>query len=84
MEERIVALLEEIRDRQAEALALQREQLDLVRAQAERTSRIQDRAEGLQQTYAETLRRGRVFIFTVIGIIAALLLYVGWLVFRLG
>ena len=82
--ERIVELLEEIRDRQADALALQREQLDLVRAQAERAGRLQDRAESLQQTYADTLRRGRAFIFTVIAIIAGLLLYLGWLMFRLG
>ena len=50
--QRIARLLEEVRDnqrvqieRQAEALGMQKEQLDLVLQQHQKTARLQDRAE---------------------------------------
>ena len=46
---RLMAVLEQIRDNQAAALAMQKEQFELVRRQVERAERIQDRAEELQE-----------------------------------
>lgn len=87
--EQFLALLEEIRnnqrlqiDRQAEALALQKEQFDLVRKQFERTERIQDRAEELQKKSAQLVASSRNVQKVVIPVIILLLAYLTWLNFR--
>ena len=87
--QRLLRLLEEIRDgqklqleRQAEALALQREQFALVRNQAERAERIQDRAEQIQIKSAQLVAGARKAVIVLLPIVAALILYVSWLLFR--
>jgi len=85
----VAALLEEIRDnqkiqleRQAEAMALQKQQFELVRDQYAKTMRIQDRAEALQDKSAQIVAASRKVLAIVIPIIVALLIYVSWLLFR--
>jgi uncharacterized membrane protein (DUF106 family) len=86
---RIAALLEQIRDNQAEQLARQREalelqksQFELVRRQAERTERIQDRAEELQSRGAGLVKAARRSLAVLIPLVIALIVYVSWLIFR--
>ena len=85
---RAIRLLEEIRDnqrahleRQAEVLALQKEQFQLFRTQHEKAQVIQDRAAALQEKSADLVERGRKLFVIVLPIIAALLLYLGFLLF---
>jgi len=87
--QRLVSVLEEIRDnqrlqleRQAEALALQREQFALVQKQQERAERIQDRAEAIQAKSAQLVAGSRKVFTVVIPIIIALIVYLSWLLFR--
>jgi hypothetical protein len=87
--QRLIRVLEEIRDnqkiqleRQAEALALQREQFGLVRKQAERAERIQDRAEEIQARSATLIAGARRTFFIVLPILIVLIGYVSWLLFR--
>jgi uncharacterized membrane protein (DUF106 family) len=86
---RIEALLEQIRDNQAEQLARQREaleyqksQFELVKRQMERTERIQDRAEELQAKGAGIVKVARRSIALVLPVVIALIVYVSWLLFR--
>ncbi len=86
---RVASLLEEIRDnqniqleRQAEALTLQKQQFELVREQYTKTLRIQDRAEALQNKSAQIVAASRKILMVVIPVIAVLLVYVSWLLFR--
>ncbi|HEU5468146.1 MAG TPA: hypothetical protein VFU77_02490 [Steroidobacteraceae bacterium] len=72
---RIAALLEEIRDRQAE-------QLEIVKRQAARTERIQDRAEELQAKSAGVVATARRALAVVLPIVILLVLYLSWLIFR--
>jgi hypothetical protein len=88
-DQRLLQLLEEIRDgqrtqmeRQQEALAMQREQLAVVRAQFERVERIQDRAENLQERSAQVIGVARKSLYVVLPILFALIAYVSWLIFR--
>ncbi len=88
-DQRLLQLLEELRDgqraqmeRQQEALTMQREQLALVRAQFERAERIQDRAENLQERSAQVMGAARKSLFVVLPILFALIAYVSWLLFR--
>jgi uncharacterized membrane protein (DUF106 family) len=79
---RLMALLEQIRDNQAAALAMQKEQFELVRRQVERAERIQDRAEELQLKgigIMTTVRRSIAFILPVVIVLIA---YLTWLIFR--
>ena len=87
--DKVAALLQEIRDnqklqleRQAEALALQKQQFELVRDQYANTVRIQDRAEALQDKSAQIVAASRKVLAVVIPIIVALLIYVSWILFR--
>ncbi|HKX58943.1 MAG TPA: hypothetical protein VJN00_06210 [Steroidobacteraceae bacterium] len=87
--ERIAALLEQIRDNQAEQLARQREalefqrtQLDLVRRQAERAEKIQDRAEELQARSAGVVTVARRSLALVLPVVVLLIAYLSWLIFR--
>jgi len=88
--ERMIGVLESIRDQQRQqlehqnqALVLQREQFALVQKQAERVERIQDRAEKLQEGSSQIVARSRRAAAVVLPIILALVVYVSWLIFRL-
>jgi hypothetical protein len=89
--QRVMTVLEEIRnnqklqlERQAEALALQREQFALVQKQAERVERIQDRAEQLQARGAQIVSKSRWIVAIALPAVILLILYVSWLLFRWG
>jgi hypothetical protein len=72
---RIAGLLEQIRDNQAEQLAL-------VKRASERTERIQDRAEALQAKGAGIVRTARLAIAVILPVVVLLIAYVSWLMFR--
>ncbi len=85
----VAGLLEQIRNNQAEqiarqreALELQKEQLEIVRRQAERAERIQDRAEELQSKSAGMMKTARRTLAIVLPIVAILVIYLSWLIFR--
>jgi uncharacterized membrane protein (DUF106 family) len=87
--QRLLAVLEEIRDhqkiqleRQAEALALQREQFAIVQKQHERAERIQDRAEAIQAMSAKLVSGSRKVLAFVLPLIIVLVIYLTWLLFR--
>ena len=52
----IAALLRDIRDNQREAIALQREHMQMYQRQLERIERINDRAEALQERAGKAVR----------------------------
>ncbi len=86
---RLVQLLEEIRDgqklqleRQQEALALQRQQFAVFQTQAERAERIQHKAELLQDRGASLVGGARKAVFVILPVIALLIVYLSWLLFR--
>ena len=79
---RLMALLERIRDNQASALAMQKEQFELVRRQVERTERIQDRAEELQARGMGIMKTARRSLALVLPVVILLILYLSWLIFR--
>jgi uncharacterized membrane protein (DUF106 family) len=86
--EKLLRVLEEIRDNQRaqiasqhEALALQREQFELVRRQAERTERIQERSERIQDRSSQIVTSARRLFFIVVPALIALVLYVSWMMF---
>ena len=83
--QRMVQLLEELREgqklqleRQKEALELQREQVALVQKQFERTQRIQDRAENIQEKSAEIVGIARKTLLVILPVVIALIVYVSW------
>jgi uncharacterized membrane protein (DUF106 family) len=79
---RTLALLEQIRDNQASALAMQKEQFELFRRQVERTERIQDRAEELQARGAGIMNTARRSLAFVLPVVILLIAYLTWLIFR--
>ena len=78
-ESETVALLREIRDRQAEALALQREQFALYRQQWERAERINVKAEAVQSRSLQMVGTAKVLLGAV-GVVLVLL--VGLMLWR--
>jgi uncharacterized membrane protein (DUF106 family) len=87
--DRIVSLLEQIRDnqsaqleRQAEALALQKEQFEIFRRQSGRAEKLQDRAEELQARGMGIMKTARRSLAVVLPIVALLIAYLSWLIFR--
>ena len=80
--ERIARLLEEIRDGQRIQLERQTETLALQKEQFQRTQKLQDRAEAIQDRSAQLV--GRVHRVMPIGlaVVAILIGYVSWLLFR--
>lgn len=85
----LVTILKEIREnqrlqleRQAEAVALQREQFAIVQRQADRHERIQDRAENIQVKSAQLVAVARKTLFFILPIVTLLIVYVSWLIFR--
>jgi uncharacterized membrane protein (DUF106 family) len=79
---RTLALLEQIRDNQMTALAMQKEQFELFRRQVERTERIQDRAEELQARSAGIMNTARRSLAIVLPVVILLIAYLTWLIFR--
>jgi hypothetical protein len=73
--DRVVRLLEEIRDGQRETLALQREQ-------ASKSQTLQARAEALQESSAGLIGRVQKFVPFAMLIVVILIIYVSWLLFR--
>ena len=69
----IIELLREIRDRQDQALSLQRDQLALYRQQWERAERINAKAEALQQRGLAMMGFARFLLFVVGAALAVLL-----------
>jgi len=87
--QRLVSVLEEIRDnqklqleRQEEALSLQREQFAMVQKQYERAERLQYRAEEIQMKGAQLVSGVRKALAIVLPIIIVLIVYLSWLIFR--
>jgi hypothetical protein len=72
---RIATLLEQIRDNQVE-------QLQLIRRQAERAERIQNRAEELQAKSAGIVTTARRSLAVVLPVVILLIAYLSWLIFR--
>jgi hypothetical protein len=68
-------LLREIRDDQREALALQRQQHEWVRAQMARAEALQSRAESLQGSAGKAIR---VILWIALPLLALVLLFVLW------
>ncbi len=78
-EDEIAQLLTNIRDGQREALARQREQLELARAEAERMRRIADESVALQRAGIERMKLVSRVLLPVILLLVALVL---WLLFK--
>jgi uncharacterized membrane protein (DUF106 family) len=84
-----VEVLKEIRanqriqlERQAQALALQKEQFEMVKAQYARAEKIQDRAEAIQDTGAKMMGTARKAMAIILPVVIALVIYLSWLIFR--
>jgi uncharacterized membrane protein len=80
-----LAVLREIRDqqrvqveRQAEALALQRQQYEMYKQQFDRAERLQDRAEALQARHAKALVFARLILWIAVPALALLLAMAAW------
>jgi t-SNARE complex subunit (syntaxin) len=87
--DRMVRLLEELRDnqrtqleRQGEALALQKQQVEMVREQHEKAVQLQDRAGAIQETSARLITRIQKFVPMAMVIVIILIIYLTWLLFR--
>jgi hypothetical protein len=78
-DDQIVELLTEIRDGQREALARQREQLELAREEAERMRRIADESVALQRAGIDRMRRISRIVLPIIVLLIALLV---WIIFK--
>ena len=75
-----LAVLREIRDgqrlhleRQAEGLALQREQYEMYKRQFDRAELLQDRAETLQARHAKTIGTARLALWIAVPALALLI-----------
>ena len=73
--QRIIHLLEEIRDNQ-------KVQLNMVQKQHDRTERIQDRAEQIQAKSAQLVSGSRKAMMIILPVILVLITYVTWLFFH--
>jgi hypothetical protein len=87
--DQIARLLEEVRDnqkvqmeRQAESLALQREQYQVLLKQHEKTVKIQERAEAIQEKSANLVNRIQRFVPFAIAAVFVLIIYLTWLLLR--
>jgi ElaB/YqjD/DUF883 family membrane-anchored ribosome-binding protein len=88
--EQIAALLEEVRDnqrtqveRQAESLAIQKEQYQVFLKQQEKTSQLQDRAEAIQARSSRLIANVQRFVPFAMVAVAVLIGFVAWLLFRI-
>lgn len=73
--QRIIHILEEIRDNQ-------KLQFSLVQKQHDRTDRIQDRAEQIQAKSAQLVAGSRKAMLIILPVILVLIVYVSWLMFH--
>ena len=87
--EQIAALLEEVRDnhrtqleRQAESLAIQKEQFQGFLKQQEKASQLQDRAEAIQAKSSLLLEGVQRFVPVVMVVVVLLIGFVAWLLLR--
>jgi hypothetical protein len=87
--EQITALLEEVRDnqrtqleRQAESLAIQKEQFQGFLKQQEKASQLQDRAEAIQAKSSLLLKGVQRFVPVVMVVVVLLIGFVAWLLLR--
>ena len=87
--QRLTELLTEIRDdqrlqlqRQAEALAVQREQAEIAKRQFERAEKIQQRAAVIICELRSWITAARRTVLVVVPVLLVLIVYVSWLLFR--
>lgn len=87
--EKIARLLEEVRDNQkvqiehqAKSFAIQSEQHQVFLKQYEKTAKIQERAEAIQDKSAKLVNRIQRFVPFAIAAVFVLVLYLTWLLFR--
>ena len=87
--EQITRLLEEVRDnqrtqleRQAESLAIQKEQFQVFLKQQEKTSQLQDRAEAIQAKSSQLVTRVQRFVPLAMAAVVILIGFVAWLLLR--
>jgi uncharacterized membrane protein (DUF106 family) len=73
--QRIIHILEEIRDNQ-------KLQVAMVQKQQDRTDRIQDRAEQIQAKSAQLVAGSRKAMLVILPVILVLIAYVSWLFFH--
>lgn len=86
----MLRLLEEIRDiqkqqieRQAEALTLQREQHELIKAHYQKAERLQQKAESIQDKSRALIQVARKSFLVIIPVIAVMIVYLSWLLFSI-
>ena len=89
MSEKIIALLEEIRDaqkeqlkRQEKALAMQQEQFSIVKIQFERAEKLNNKAEAIQEKGANLISNAGKLFKLIVPILVLLIAYISWLLFR--
>ena len=87
--EQIARFLEEVRDnqrtqleRQAESLAIQKEQFQVFLKQQEKTSQLQDRAEAIQAKSSQVVTRVQRFVPLAMAAVVILIGFVAWLLLR--
>lgn len=80
--ERIARLLEEIRDGQKIHLERQVETLAIQKEQFQRAQKLQDRAEAIQDRSAQLVGRVHRVMPVALAMVAVLIVYVSWLLFR--
>ena len=71
----IAALLRDIRDNQCEAIALQREHMQVYQRQLDRIERINDRAEALQGRAGKAIRIILVIAIPLVCLLLVLMLF---------
>ncbi len=89
MSEKIIVLLEEIRDaqneqlkRQEKALAIQEQQFSIVKIQFERAEKLNNQAEAMQEKGANLLSSAGKLFKIIVPILIILIAYISWLLFR--
>jgi hypothetical protein len=80
--DRIARLLEEIRDGQKLQLERQADTLALQKEQFQRTQKLQERAEAIQDRSAQLVGRVHWFVPLAMAVVVILIGYVSWLLFR--
>ena len=85
----LIDLLTELRDNQRQQLALQneamemqREQFRLFKAQADHASKLQARAEGVQEMAAVMMEKARKLLTVVLPLLLLLVGYLFWLMLK--
>ena len=66
---------------QQEALALQKEQIELVQAQYKKAENLQGRAEALQENGHAMMGLARKAMAIILPVIIVLVIYLSWLIF---